>query len=140
MMYRQELQVAADGRGTYEIGGQIARIVAESGVREGLCNVFLQHTSASLIICENADPQVRVDLERFFSRLVPDGDDLFGHVDEGPDDMPAHVRNVLTQSSVTVPVSAGALMLGTWQGLYLYEHRHAKHRRRLVVTVMGPES
>ena len=103
----------------------------------GLCNVFLHHTSASLILCENADPDVRRDLESFMSRLVKDGDSLYVHDAEGPDDMPAHVRTVLTQNSINVPVREGQLALGTWQGLYLWEHRHAPHRRRVSVTVIG---
>ncbi len=103
----------------------------------GLATVFIHHTSASLIICENADPSVRRDLEAFAARLVPDGDQLFTHDAEGPDDMPAHVRTVLTQTSIGIPIEDGALALGTWQGLYVWEHRTAPHRRRVTVTVIG---
>ena len=109
----------------------------ESGVGRGLCTVFVHHTSASLIVCENAEPEVRRDLERFFARLVPDGDPEFRHDDEGPDDMPAHVRSILTQTSITLPVEGGRCDLGTWQGLYLWEHRTAPHRRRVTVSVLA---
>jgi secondary thiamine-phosphate synthase enzyme len=102
-----------------------------------LCHVFLRHTSASLMLCENADPEVRSDLERFMARLVPDGDPIFRHVDEGSDDMPAHVRSILTSSSLGVPVSGGRCDLGVWQGIYLWEHRRAAHRRQVSVTVYG---
>ena len=136
-VHREHLSFANGGRGTTDITAQVSAVVARAKLGEGLCNVFISHTSASLMICENADPQVRVDLERFFARLVPDGDPLFGHTDEGPDDMPAHVRSVLTQPSLSVPVVEGRLMLGTWQGIYLFEHRHAAHTRHVVVTVVG---
>ena len=106
-------------------------------MREGLCHVFAHHTSASLMLCENADPQVLEDLERFMSRTVPDGDPLFDHTAEGPDDMPAHVRTVLTHSSLTIPVTEGRPAFGTWQGVYLWEHRHHPHTRSLTVTVQG---
>ncbi len=135
-MHRETLNLPTTGRGTTELTRQIARVVADAGVADGLCHLFLHHTSASLILCENADPTVRRDLEAFFERLVPDGDRLFDHTSEGPDDMPAHVRTVLTQSSLTLPVSAGRLDVGTWQGVYLWEHRTAPHRRRLTVTVL----
>ena len=135
--WSKTLTVATPGRGTIDIGSRVQRIVDESGVRQGLCNVFIHHTSASLMVCENADPEVRDDLERFAARLVPDGDPLFRHVDEGPDDMSAHVRSVLTQTSITFPVTGGRIPLGTWQGIYLWEHRHAPHSRRITVTVMG---
>ncbi len=125
------------GRGTYDITPAVQRVVADSGVREGLCTVFVHHTSASLVICENADPDVRRDLDAFFARLVPDGDRLFVHTAEGPDDMPSHVRCILTQSSLGIPVDGGRCDLGTWQGIYLYEHRTAPHRRRVSVVVVG---
>ena len=131
------LVVRTPGRGTSDLTRRVQEVVAASGVREGLCNVFVHHTSASLILCENADPQVRRDLEAFAARLVPDGDPLFAHVDEGDDDMPAHVRAVLTATSVSVPIHRGRLDLGTWQGLYLWEHRAAPHRRRVSVTIVG---
>jgi len=131
------LSVATRGRGTYDITRDVAKIVGASGARLGLCTVFIHHTSASLIICENADPMVREDLERFASRLVPDGDPLFRHVDEGPDDMPAHVRSVLTQTSIGIPIVDARLALGTWQGLYLWEHRSAPHARKVTVMING---
>lgn len=135
--HQQEFQVATPGRGTYALDAQVAEVVAASGCTQGLVVVFLQHTSASLILCENADPQVRRDLESWLARAVPDGDRQFRHVAEGPDDMPAHVRTALTASSLTLPLAAGRLALGTWQGLYLYEHRTAPHRRTVHVTVLG---
>jgi secondary thiamine-phosphate synthase enzyme len=125
------------GRATLEISGEVQRVVRESGVQSGLCNVFVHHTSASLIVCENADPTVRDDLERFAARLVPDGDPLFRHTAEGPDDMPAHVRSVLTMTSVSLPVAGGRCDLGTWQGVYLWEHRSRRHQRRVTITVIG---
>lgn len=137
-MIRQEcIEIPTRGRGSYDISPQVAEVVASSGVRTGTCQVFVQHTSASLMLCENADPDVRLDLEAFMSRLVPDGDPLFRHMAEGPDDMPAHVRSVLTQNSLSVPVQAGRCALGTWQGIYLWEHRRQGSRRRVVVTVQG---
>jgi secondary thiamine-phosphate synthase enzyme len=137
MYHRGELTVATKGRGTYDITREVASIVAASAAREGLATVFVHHTSASLIVCENADPSVRRDLETFASRLVPDGDPMFTHDAEGDDDMPAHVRTVLTQSSIGVPIADGKLALGTWQGLYLWEHRTSPHRRKVTVTVIG---
>ncbi|MFO0697516.1 MAG: secondary thiamine-phosphate synthase enzyme YjbQ, partial [Polyangiales bacterium] len=127
-VHRTVLAVETRGRGTYDLTEEVARVVAASGIETGLCTVFVHHTSASLIVNENADPQVRRDLEAFLSKLVPDGDPLYRHVEEGPDDMPAHVRVLLTQTSIGLPVDDGRLDLGTWQGLYLYEHRHASHR------------
>jgi secondary thiamine-phosphate synthase enzyme len=129
--------VATRGRGFSEITSQVAGAVAASGLQSGIANVFTQHTSCSLLIGENADPAVRRDLERWFARAVPDGDPLFEHDDEGPDDMPAHVRSVLTGVSLTVPVREGRLLLGTWQGIYLWEHRRAPHQRKVAVTVLG---
>lgn len=129
--------IATRGRGTHDITKDVARIVADSRARDGLATVWIHHTSASLIICENADPDVRRDLEAFLARLVPDGDRLFTHVAEGDDDMPAHVRSVLTQTSIGIPIADGRLVLGTWQGLYLWEHRSHAHRRRVTVTVIG---
>lgn len=108
-----------------------------SGISNGVCHVFIQHTSASLMLCENADPEVRVDLENFLYRLAPDGDSAWRHVSEGPDDMPAHIRSIMTGSSLTLPVSQGRIALGTWQGIYLYEHRHAPHNRSLVISIYG---
>lgn len=137
MIFQQELHIDTPGRGTQDLTGQVQAIVQASGIRQGLCQVFVQHTSASLMLCENADPDVRHDLESFMQRLAPDGDPLFRHQDEGPDDMPAHVRSVITQSALSLPVTQGRCHLGTWQGIYLWEHRTAAHRRRLMVTVMG---
>lgn len=137
MLHQQTLDIATDGRGSLDITRDVARVVVASAVVTGLCQVFIRHTSASLMISENADPSVRRDLEAFMARLVPDGDPLFEHAAEGPDDMPAHVRSVLTQTSLSLPVTAGRLGLGTWQGVYLWEHRLAAHRRRVTVTVFG---
>lgn len=125
------------GRGFSEITDEVANAIAASGVQTGLAHVFTAHTSCSLLIGENADPAVREDLERWFARAVPDGDPLFRHDDEGPDDMPAHVRSVLTGVSLTLPVHGGRLALGTWQGLYLWEHRTDAHQRKVQVTVIG---
>lgn len=137
-MFRQtSLIVATRGRGSYEITDEIERFVNGAGVETGLCHVFVHHTSASLMLCENADPTVRRDLEAFMARLVPDGDPLFRHQDEGPDDMPAHVRTVLTQTGLSLPVTRGRCALGTWQGVYLWEHRTAPHRRQVTVTLQG---
>jgi secondary thiamine-phosphate synthase enzyme len=137
MFNRGELVVETKARGTYDLTRRVSDEVTTSRVREGLATVFIHHTSASLIICENADPTVRSDLETFIAKLVPDGDPMFEHDDEGPDDMPAHVRSVLTQTSIGIPLERGALALGTWQGLYLWEHRTAPHRRRVTVTILG---
>ena len=129
--------VRTRGRGTTEVTSEVQRAVSEIEISEGLCTVFIHHTSASLLITENADPAVHRDLERVLARLAPDGDPAFEHDDEGPDDMPAHVRAMLTATSVSIPVTSGRLALGTWQGIYLYEHRTAPHRRRITVTVLG---
>ena len=136
-VHREAFSVETRGRGTTNITDLVQRAVRGSGVRDGLCTVFVHHTSASLIIQENADPDVRRDLDAFMGRLVPDGDPLFRHTAEGPDDMPSHVRSVLTQTSLGIPVAGGACDLGTWQGVYLWEHRTAPHRRRVSVTVVG---
>ncbi len=125
------------GRGAVDLSDRVQSIVRASGIRAGLAHVFIHHTSASLMLCENADPDVRRDLNAFMARLVPDGDPLFRHTAEGPDDMPAHVRSVLTQSGLSLPVTGGRCALGVWQGVYLWEHRHAPHERRLTVTVQG---
>lgn len=125
------------GRGTYDITDDINREVAGSGVAEGLAHIFIHHTSASLIISENVDPTVMSDLEAYMKRAVPDGDPLFKHTQEGPDDMSAHIRSILTQTALTIPVTASRLALGTWQGVYLWEHRHGPHTRSVTVTVQG---
>ena len=132
-----ELSVSTRGRGFHDLTQEVHAAVRASGVHTGLCTVFLHHTSASLLLCENADPDVRRDLEAFFARLVRDGDPLFRHDAEGPDDMPAHVRAVLTGNALSLPVREGRCDLGTWQGVYLWEHRTAPHRRRVSVTVLG---
>ena len=137
MSYQQQLHFQTRGRGTTNITTDIAAVVAEFGIETGLCHVFIHHTSASLILCENAAPDVRRDLEIFMLRLAPDGDPMFIHTDEGPDDMPAHVRSILTGMDLTLPVTQGRLALGTWQGVYLWEHRHRPHQRRVTVTVQG---
>jgi secondary thiamine-phosphate synthase enzyme len=135
--HAETLSVATSGRGTFDITGDLARVVRASEVDSGVCHAFIHHTSASLIVCENADPTVRSDLERFAGRLVPDGDPLYQHTAEGPDDMPAHVRSILTQTSLTLPVARGRLSLGTWQGVYVWEHRLRSHRRQVTVSVLG---
>lgn len=138
MKQHQEIhRVSASGRGLHEITRAVAETVQKSGVRTGLCHVFLQHTSASLTIQENADPSARRDLEDWFERNVPDGDPNYTHTAEGPDDMPSHIRAALTSTSETIPVVEGRLGLGTWQGLYLFEHRFHGSGRRVVVHVMG---
>ncbi len=137
MIAQQELKIATQGRGTYDLSSKVQDAVAASGIETGMCHVFICHTSASLMLCENADPSVMRDLETFMSKQVPDGDPMFTHTAEGPDDMPAHVRSILTQSDLNLPVSNGQCALGTWQGIYLWEHRHAPHARRVVVTVQG---
>ncbi len=129
--------VHTPGRGFTDVSDRLREIVAASGIHAGLAQVFVHHTSCSLLIGENADAEVQRDLERFFARLVPDGDPLFKHDAEGPDDMPAHVRSILTGASVSVPVHGGKPALGTWQGVYLWEHRTAPHQRKLTVTVIG---
>ena len=137
MIARDELRVETKGRGTHDLSGDVQRVVSASGIDTGMCHVFICHTSASLMLCENADPAVMRDLETFMSRQVPDGDPMFTHRSEGPDDMPAHVRSILTQSDLNIPVVNGRCALGTWQGVYLWEHRLAPHSRRVIVTVQG---
>lgn len=136
-MFQRTLELPATRRGLHDITARVEALVAESGVRTGLCHLFLQHTSASLLIQENADPRVLADLDAWFSKMVRDGDPQWTHTDEGPDDMPSHVRAALTQPALAIPVSGGTLALGTWQAVYLFEHRLAPHRRRLIVTVYG---
>lgn len=130
-----DLTVATPGRGMVNITSELSALVQKAGVVTGLCHVFIHHTSASLVICENADPLVQRDMEAFMSRLIPDGDKLFQHTDEGPDDMPAHVRSILTQSFLTIPVTASKLALGRWQGVYLWEHRLRAYERHVTVTI-----
>jgi secondary thiamine-phosphate synthase enzyme len=131
------IRISTPGRGLVLITDSIAAVVVRSGIGTGLCHLFLRHTSAGLLISENADPAVGRDLERFMARAVVDGDPLFEHDEEGPDDMPAHIRSMLTGVSLTIPVGGGQLMLGTWQGVYLWEHRHRPHQREIVVTLTG---
>lgn len=135
VIHQRGIHLETQGRGCYEISGQVQTIVASFGVDQGLCQVFIHHTSASLILSENADADVLRDLESFMARLVPDGDPLFVHRAEGSDDMPAHVRSVLTHSALTIPISGGQCDLGTWQGIYVWEHRLRPHRRRLTISV-----
>jgi secondary thiamine-phosphate synthase enzyme len=131
------LQLQSRGRGLSDFTDAVRDFVATSGIRQGLLTVFCRHTSASLIIQENADPSVQRDLERFFAKLVKDGDPAFEHDLEGPDDMPAHIRSALTQTSLSIPVCDGRMVLGTWQGIYLYEHRHRGHTREVVLHLIG---
>ncbi len=137
MIRQTTLNVSTRGRGTTDMSARIGSFVAGCGIATGLCHVFLRHTSASLILCENADPDVRHDLETLLSRLAPDGDPAYAHDAEGADDMAAHARSVLTANSLSIPVGEGRLLLGTWQGIYLWEHRRAPHVRTLVITVQG---
>lgn len=132
-----ELTLATRGRGLYDFTHAVATWIAEGGFQNGLVTLHLRHTSASLLIQENADPAVRADLERFFARLAPDGDSLFEHTCEGADDMPAHVRTALTAVNLSLPLKAGRLALGTWQGIYLWEHRRAAHSRRVTLHFIG---
>jgi secondary thiamine-phosphate synthase enzyme len=131
------LSIRTHGRGLVEITSQLRAWTAQQAMTMGLLTAYIRHTSASLLIQENADPDVQADLERFFSRLVPDGDRLFAHTTEGPDDMPAHVRAALTQTHVSIPLIDGTLALGTWQGVYLYEHRVRGHEREVVLHLAG---
>ena len=135
-VHQRTLVVATPGRGFVDVTGELARVVAESGVTTGLCTVFLRHTSASLVIQENADPAVLRDLERWMGRIAPERAD-YEHDTEGPDDMPAHLRAAITASSVSVPVTRSVLALGTWQAIYLWEHRNLAHQREIVVHVAG---
>jgi secondary thiamine-phosphate synthase enzyme len=132
-----ELVLPTRGRAFLEFTDAVAGLVRQSGFHTGLCTLHLQHTSASLLIQENADPGVRADFERFFARLVPDGDRLFEHTAEGDDDMPAHIRTALTSVNLGIPIAGGRLALGTWQGIYLWEHRTHPHRRRVTVHLLG---
>jgi len=133
----ERLRISVPGRGLHEFTDQVERVVAKSGISEGVCTVFIQHTSASLTIQENADPSARRDLEQWLHRLVREGDPLFTHTLEGADDMPSHIKSALTDTSLSIPVMGGRLALGTWQGIYLWEHRRASARRNVVVHV-GP--
>jgi secondary thiamine-phosphate synthase enzyme len=136
-VYTAELAIRTRGKGTYEISDEIAKIVSDSGIVSGQVTVLLRHTSASLILMENADPSARRDLERWFDRLVREDDPDFVHTLEGPDDMPSHIRMVLTRSSEVIPILRGRMALGTWQGIFIFEHRRQSHQRSIAVTVMG---
>jgi secondary thiamine-phosphate synthase enzyme len=136
-MLQRALVYETPGRGLHDVTGRVADVVSESGIVTGLCHVFLQHTSASLVIQENADPDVLHDLEDWFVRQVPDGDPRYRHTDEGPDDMSGHIRSALTSCSLTLPIEDRGLALGTWQAIYLFEHRTKPHTRRMIVTVQG---
>ncbi len=137
MFHQHELEILTRGRGTYSITREVQDFVRDSGVGTGICHLFIRHTSASLMLCENADPAVMDDLETFMQRQVPDGDPMFTHTAEGPDDMPAHVRSVLTQSDLNLPITRNRCGLGTWQGVFLWEHRTSPHRRKVTVTING---
>lgn len=136
-VHSENFTVATRGKGTYEITGQVAAAVTASGVRAGTVTVFVRHTSCSLVIMENADPSARRDLEKFFERLVPEETPWFEHTAEGADDSTSHIRSVLTRSSEVIPIGAGQMQLGTWQGIFLFEHRRSPHRREIVLSVMG---
>jgi secondary thiamine-phosphate synthase enzyme len=133
----QTLSITTRGRGFVELSSELNACVRDSGLQLGLCALWIRHTSAALVVCENADPQVLRDLERYMQRLVPDGDPLFRHIDEGPDDMPAHVRSVLTHTDLHLPIRNGQLALGTWQGVFVWEHRLRPHERTIDVTLFG---
>ena len=134
---QQSLSVNTSPRKTHDITSEVQNLVMESGIETGLCHLFIKHTSASLILCENADPDVKIDLETFMQSIAPDGDPMFIHDMEGPDDMPAHIRTMITNVSLTIPVTNGRCNLGTWQGIYLWEHRTSSHGRNVIVTING---
>lgn len=137
MVSYHQLSIPTQGKGTYEITREIQAVVTKSGFSEGIVNIFVQHTSCSLCLMENADPSARQDLHAYFDRLVPENERYFVHTAEGPDDMPSHIRAVLTRSSETIPVAKRQLLLGTWQGVFLFEHRRAPHARKVVITLLG---
>lgn len=137
LLTQYTIDITTPGRQFVDITDEIAGLVAKSEIATGLCHLFLHHTSASLVICENADPLVQADLERFMHRLIPDGDPICQHVDEGPDDMPSHVRTILTQTFLVIPITEKRLALGRWQGIYLWEHRLRSHHRKITVTLQG---
>jgi secondary thiamine-phosphate synthase enzyme len=134
---QHEQIITTPGRGTQDITSKICKVISDCKIETGLCHLFLKHTSASLLICENYDVQVRKDLENFLSQLIPDGNPLFKHIAEGKDDMPAHIRTILTQTDLNIPITARQLALGTWQGIFLYEHRYAAQKRHVMITIMG---
>jgi secondary thiamine-phosphate synthase enzyme len=136
-VYHDQLEVRTDGKGLYEITDDVQSKIDDFQVRNGTVSIFVQHTSCSIVIMENADPTARRDLEEFFERLVPEDADYFTHDSEGSDDMPSHIRMVLTRTSETIPIMDGRIQLGTWQGIFLFEHRRSAHRRKVVITMMG---
>jgi secondary thiamine-phosphate synthase enzyme len=136
-VYHDQLEVRTNGKNLYEITDDVQSKVGNRGVRDGTVTIFIQHTSCSVVVMENADPTARRDLEKFFDRLVPEGADYFTHDSEGSDDMPSHIRMVLTHTSETVPIVDGKMQLGTWQGIFLFEHRRAPHRRKIFMTIIG---
>ena len=136
-VHHEQLEIRTNGKGPYEITDEVQSKIDKCGVRNGTTTMFVQHTSCSMIIMENADPTARRDLEEFFDRLVPEDADYFTHGSEGSDDMPSHIRMVMTRTSETVPIVNGKMQLGTWQGIFLFEHRRAAHRRRIFFTIMG---
>ncbi len=135
--YFTQFEIATRGKGLHDFTGEVARWLRDCGLRDGLLTLFVRHTSASLVVQENADPDVRGDLERYFSRLVPEHDPIYRHTQEGPDDMPAHVRAALTLTQLAIPVRDGRMVLGTWQGIYLFEHRGSSHVRQVVGHLLG---
>jgi len=137
MLHQQKLRFSTTKRGTYNITPQITEAIGTSGIKNGVCHIFIQHTSASLILCENADKTVREDLNNYMTKLVKDGDSAYQHKDEGADDMAAHIRTVLTQSSLSIPVQKGKCDLGMWQGIFLWEHRTMPHKRNVALTIIG---
>jgi len=136
-VFSDQFVVATSGKGTYEITNKVESLLRDSRIRDGILTIFVQHTSCSLIVMENADPTARRDLEEFFDRLVPENADYFEHDTEGADDMPSHIRMVLTRTSETIPVISGRMQLGAWQGIFLFEHRRAAHRRKISITIIG---
>jgi len=136
MVNQQIIKINTTGRGIYDISQKIIDLVLKHSINSGLCNIFCQHTSASLILCENYDPDVKIDIETFLSELVKDNDSRFQHTIEGPDDMPAHIRTLLTQNALTIPINKGKLNLGRWQGICLYEHRQQSFERQIIVTLL----
>jgi secondary thiamine-phosphate synthase enzyme len=133
----EEIRVGPPGQGLFEVTQSVEEVVSRAALSEGLCTLFIRHTSASLLIQENADPSAQSDLERWLSRLVPENDTLYTHTQEGPDDMPAHVKSALTATSLSIPISQGRLALGTWQGIFLWEHRHRPGVRTIVIHIAG---
>lgn len=137
MIYHEDIYIRTKGRGFYDITSNIKQLVSNGNIREGICHIFLNHTSASVILCENYDKDVQTDLENFMATLVKDGDPLFRHNSEGEDDMPAHIRTILTKSELVLPIRTNELKLGSWQGIYVWEHRTSEHQRHLTITLMG---